>query len=393
VKKVVRIAGLVRTLNHVRAELRRGVSPHGKARLRHTAERAIGDVDRILADAGATPRQLAPPSRRAYDFLKKIDWESVAAHADPSQEAPAQPRGKLRWTGLGTFIDRLTARLSRSPSPAEFDEIARAIEGMSRRMEQTIQREGVGPDELTAATRELRGWLAWMAARENLEEYVAAVERAREALRAAGVGNGRDVLVEFRPDRHIYKMREEGDDVRVRFPTPMSRFGGAAFEDLAKMMRNKDREARKRVIDRMHGGDYADFLGELAALGGVVEQARGMVHDLAESFDRVNREYFAGAMERPHLSWSRSLTSRKFGHYDHARDWVMISSTLDQPQVPAFVVDYLMYHELLHKKHGIRWSAGGRGYAHTAAFYADERRFKQFDDADAWLKKLATAKP
>jgi hypothetical protein len=139
----------------------------------------------------------------------------------------------------------------------------------------------------------------------------------------------------------------------------------------------------------MRGEDYAELRGELEALGGVVEQTRGAVHDLAESFARVNAQYFGEAMARPHLSWSRSLTRRKFGHYDHVRDWVMVSSTLDQPHVPEFVVDFLMYHELLHKQHGIRWSAGGRGYAHTAAFYADERRFKRFREAEAWLEKLA----
>jgi hypothetical protein len=69
----------------------------------------------------------------------------------------------------------------------------------------------------------------------------------------------------------------------------------------------------------------------------------------------------------------------------------MISSTLDQAKVPEFVVDFLMYHELLHKKHGIRWSAGGRGYAHTAAFYSDEKRFEGFERAEKWLEKLARA--
>src|SRR4051812_4026468 len=120
-------------MNRVRAELGQGVSRQSKARLRRTVEQAIGDVDRILAGSGATPRQLAAPSRRAYDFLNKIDWETVAEQA-ASQDIPAEPRGKLRWSGLGTFVDRLTARLSRSPPPAELDEVARAIEGMSRRM-------------------------------------------------------------------------------------------------------------------------------------------------------------------------------------------------------------------------------------------------------------------
>jgi hypothetical protein len=33
----------------------------------------------------------------------------------------------------------------------------------------------------------------------------------------------------------------------------------------------------------------------------------------------------------------------------------------------------------------------GRGLAHTRAFYADERRFERFEEAEEWLKKLARA--
>ena len=295
---------------------------------------------------------------------------------------------RFRWSGLRGFVGRLTERLGREPSAREVGEVARAIEGMSRRMEMTIERDGLGPERLTESTRELRGWLAWMAARENLDEYVSAVRRARRELIHACVGEGRTLLIELRPDRHIYKLRTRETEARVTLPTPMVRFDESAFADLARMIRGKDRIARKRVIERMRGEDYAELRGELEALGGVVEQTRGAVYDLAESFARVNADYFAGALPRPHLSWSRSLTRRKFGHYDHVRDWVMVSSTLDRPDVPAFVVDYLMFHELLHKKHGVRY-VNGRGMAHTKAFYADERRFERFDDAEAWLTKLA----
>ena len=76
------------------------------------------------------------------------------------------------------------------------------------------------------------------------------------------------------------------------------------------------------------------------------------------------------------------------GDYDHVRDQVMVSSTLDALAVPAFVVDYLMFHELLHKRHGVRY-VNNRGMAHTREFYADERRFERYAEADEWLKRLA----
>ena len=47
---------------------------------------------------------------------------------------------------------------------------------------------------------------------------------------------------------------------------------------------------------------------------------------------------------------------------------------LNDERVPKYVVEFVMYHELLHKAHGIGF-ATSRRTMHTPAFRADERRF------------------
>ena len=91
---------------------------------------------------------------------------------------------------------------------------------------------------------------------------------------------------------------------------------------------------------------------------------------------------------RPRLTWSRVLTGRKFGHYDSIHDTVMVSDSLDNQEVPEYVVDYVVYRELLHKKHGARWS-NGRRYVHTPEFNREERLFRRYTEAEAVLSKLA----
>jgi hypothetical protein len=113
-----------------------------------------------------------------------------------------------------------------------------------------------------------------------------------------------------------------------------------------------------------------------------------MHHDLAAAFDRVNAAYFKGGMSRPHLVWSRTFAARKFGHYDHAHDTVMVNMVLDGKTVPEFAVDFIVYHELLHKQLGILWQSN-RMAAHTPEFRERERAFKQYDQAKAVLRKLA----
>jgi hypothetical protein len=116
--------------------------------------------------------------------------------------------------------------------------------------------------------------------------------------------------------------------------------------------------------------------------------SRGRAHDLNEIFARVNSSYFGGLMPKPTLTWNRTLTARKFGHYQPGRDTIMISITLDDPEVPAFALDFVMYHELLHKKHG-SMTVNGRRLSHSQAFRAEERQFAHYHEAERLIHELA----
>jgi len=170
----------------------------------------------------------------------------------------------------------------------------------------------------------------------------------------------------------------------------MIAFDAEGFSRLASLMFAGDREARRDVVERMSGEGYQSIHAELEVLSGVIEESRGVFFDLRDSFDRVNAAYFAGTIVRPRLAWSRSFTGRKFGHYDWIMDTVMVSRTLDSGDVPEFLVDFIVYHELLHKKHGVHW-VNGRGYAHTAEFYREERQFRRYQESEALLGQLARA--
>ncbi|MFN2286346.1 MAG: topoisomerase II, partial [Anaerolineae bacterium] len=88
------------------------------------------------------------------------------------------------------------------------------------------------------------------------------------------------------------------------------------------------------------------------------------------------------------LTWNKTLTHRKFGHYQTTTNTVMLSLSLDDAAVPPYVVDFVMYHELLHKHLGIKF-VNGRRYAHTAEFRDAERRFAQYAQAETFLAQLA----
>jgi hypothetical protein len=120
----------------------------------------------------------------------------------------------------------------------------------------------------------------------------------------------------------------------------------------------------------------------------VVSSARGNVYDLDRMFDRLNRKYFDGHLEKPTLTWSQRRTRRILGHHDAAHETVVISKTLDARDVPERFVEYILYHEMLHIKHPARL-INGRRYYHTNAFRAEEQRFPYYRDAQEWLDHIA----
>jgi predicted metal-dependent hydrolase len=115
---------------------------------------------------------------------------------------------------------------------------------------------------------------------------------------------------------------------------------------------------------------------------------KGNHYNLKDSFVRVNKRYFKSQIPQPTLSWSRTRTKTRFGHHDEALNTIVISKTLDDRKIPRYLLDYVMFHELLHIKHDIEYK-NGRRYVHSAGFKRDEKRFSQKDRADALLKRIS----
>ncbi len=114
---------------------------------------------------------------------------------------------------------------------------------------------------------------------------------------------------------------------------------------------------------------------------------RGRVHDLDALFDRLNERYFNGSLHKPTLGWSPQTSRRRLGHYDAAHDAIVISSIFDRQQVPVLLVEYVLYHEMLHVQHPVQLR-GGRRRVHTPEFLADESRFAGIGEAKRLLRAL-----
>jgi predicted metal-dependent hydrolase len=159
---------------------------------------------------------------------------------------------------------------------------------------------------------------------------------------------------------------------------------------LAKMYRHP--------IDRGHAARYRKYVASHAIVRKVhlvrqirgrkrLQPARGHCYDLDAIFEELNTRFFHGLMARPRMSWSQTRTRRTLGHYDPAHNAIIISRIFDQHAVPHYVVEYIVYHEMLHLKHPVKLR-GSRRSVHSAEFQAEERLFPRSSDANAFLKRL-----
>jgi hypothetical protein len=102
---------------------------------------------------------------------------------------------------------------------------------------------------------------------------------------------------------------------------------------------------------------------------------------LDESFARVNDKYFNGFLPKPNLRWGGNSFS-KLGTYEYGSNTVTISSIFKdegskgkaEDEKLQELLDYIMYHELLHKKHKFK-STNGKNYHHTRKFREQEKAF------------------
>lgn len=118
----------------------------------------------------------------------------------------------------------------------------------------------------------------------------------------------------------------------------------------------------------------------------VVTTHKGEVYDLDEIFENLNFWYFGGGLAKPVLTWSTKKTYRILAHHDATHDTIVVSRSLDARDVPRFVVEYIVFHEMLHIKHPTVHH-NGRRYNHTAVFREDERKFPDYQAAEDWIER------
>jgi hypothetical protein len=204
--------------------------------------------------------------------------------------------------------------------------------------------------------------------------------------------------VQFYPYANIdstIRLNAERTRVRVRMSDVLHGAPAPVQEALAYILLAK---LYRKAIPRQYHHRYRLFLNraDIRRKALLLRQVRGRkqigspqghAHDLEELFQDLNRRFFDGLLAQPRLSWSPRVSRRMLGHWDPAHNAIIISRIFDRPGTPRFLVEYILYHEMLHLKYPAEYRRQRR-CVHTPAFKRDERMFPRYDEAVALLKQL-----
>ncbi len=130
-------------------------------------------------------------------------------------------------------------------------------------------------------------------------------------------------------------------------------------------------ELLNRVYKKKKHSYNIDMYNDFIKKSSLYTKIKKVDPELKECFDRVNKEYFNEMIDIPNLVWSQPSFS-KMGSYDFMTNTIALSKILAKEE---YLLDYVMYHEILHKKMQYVNSKGNKRY-HTKEFKEKEREFK-----------------
>lgn len=105
---------------------------------------------------------------------------------------------------------------------------------------------------------------------------------------------------------------------------------------------------------------------------------------LEDSFQRVNEQFFSSLLEQPNLVWGQA-SFRKLASYNFHHDTITISQIFRE--AAPEILDYLMYHEALHKQQKY-FHRNGRSFFHTRKFREAENLYPFKEKIEREIKEV-----
>lgn len=113
---------------------------------------------------------------------------------------------------------------------------------------------------------------------------------------------------------------------------------------------------------------------------------QGKYYNLQVLFDDLNRKYFENKLSVKYLGWSKNKSYARLGYYASERDLLVISKIFDSKKTPLNVIEYMVFHEMLHIAIPTK-TINGRRRIHPPEFKNLEQQFPEYKKIQNWIQK------
>jgi uncharacterized protein involved in tolerance to divalent cations len=395
---MIKIRGILKTAQTAQEKLKTGISPQKVADFKQFITSSVATIERLCAEAKITPHHLPKQSREAYYFLKNIDLKNLPTTSSHPTQTHVESIRIQNIKAQQDYILQSIVNVASSPTlnSVEIQQLTQNLVRTVTTIERICSNQQATPANLTRSSRQIFSWMKFLTDEYNLQLHLKTTSRVQQIAKEILMTHGQEsvkIAIAFINLPGLYKGKRNGNAANLMISEGFINASDEVLQALVKTaLFGKSQDNTQIIRAFASSEEYSNVLLTLDLIVEVIaENPQGKFYNLDELFNKLNHEYFAATLAKPRLAWSKINTYRKFGHYEPARDRVVMSLTLDNANIPEFVIEFVLYHELLHKYHGTKW-VNGRRMVHTPEFRAHENKFKLYKEAQGWLQKLASGK-
>ncbi len=280
---------------------------------------------------------------------------------------------------------------------ADLNELVESAQSAVGRVQRLCQRKGGAPEDLPTPSFHAYQWLKFLSQRKWMLSHLYALadfyNLTLDLFPALNLKNlSASIQIEIDHSGYLFRTQKMGKTVHLEINEGFINAPKEIREILLLAALQRRTQSRLKTIKAYtESPEYVQIHRALQVNNGDNRLAgRGKIFNLAEMFEEINRKYFSGELEQPRLVWSARSSTRRLGTYQPDADTISISRRLDSRDIPQVLVEYVLYHEMLHKKLGLK-EVNGRRYAHTSAFRKLEKQFEGYQEAEKIMKVIHKA--
>ena len=165
---MVRISGIVKIAERVKSQLQHGINPQEVDSLKAFVLNSLHTIEQICTEAKTSPESLPTRSRKAYSYLKNIDWHNLLL-SERSREEPTSttttPLQTLRIKNIvkqQKNIQQQIGQLKPNHTNSQLESISQALTDCIREIDRICQQNNLTPAALTTPSRKAYAWMKFL---------------------------------------------------------------------------------------------------------------------------------------------------------------------------------------------------------------------------------------